>query len=127
MIFSGVDDLGDRLVVDAQIRRDAVQRRSLSVCLQDRRDDRGSPASVSIDAAAQTQQSERAQAKRFSEMLRREIAELSENLVAAEARWHRRCESGGYVDPPERIALVRRRVTDLEGMLKALGARFPRT
>jgi hypothetical protein len=27
MIFSGVDDLGDRLVVDAQIRRDAVQRR----------------------------------------------------------------------------------------------------
>jgi acetyl esterase/lipase len=40
MIFSGVDDLGDRLVVDAQIRRDAVQRRSLSVCRQDRRDDR---------------------------------------------------------------------------------------
>jgi hypothetical protein len=40
MIFSGVDDLGDRLVVDAQIRRDAVQRRSLSVRRQDRRDDR---------------------------------------------------------------------------------------
>jgi hypothetical protein len=40
MIFSGVDDLGDRLVVDAQIRRDAVQRRSLSVCRHDRRDDR---------------------------------------------------------------------------------------
>lgn len=39
MIFSGVDGLGDRLV-DAQIRRDAVQRRSLSVCRQDRRDDR---------------------------------------------------------------------------------------
>jgi hypothetical protein len=38
MIFSGVDDLGDRLVVDAQIRRDAVQRRSLSVCGEDRRD-----------------------------------------------------------------------------------------
>jgi hypothetical protein len=91
------------------------------------RRDSASPASVSIDAAAQTQQSERAQAKRFSEMLRREIAELSEKLVAAEARWHRRCESGGYVDPPERIALVRRRVTDLEGMLQALGARFPRT
>lgn len=40
MIFSGVDDLGDRLVVYAQIRRDAVQRRYLSVCRQDRRDDR---------------------------------------------------------------------------------------
>ena len=31
MIFSGVDDLGDRLVVDAQIRRDAVRRRSLQL------------------------------------------------------------------------------------------------
>ena len=38
MIFSGVDDLGNRLVVDAHIRRDAVQRRSLSVRGEDRRD-----------------------------------------------------------------------------------------
>lgn len=91
------------------------------------RRDRSSRTSANIDAAAQTQQSERAQAKRFSEMLRRELAELTEKLAAAEARWLRRCESGGYVDPPERIALVRRRVTELEGMLKALGARFPRT
>jgi hypothetical protein len=83
--------------------------------------------SASIDAAAQTQQSERAQAKRFSEMLRQELAGLTEKLVAAEVRWHRRCESSGYVDPPERIALVRRRVTELEGMIKALGVRFPRT
>jgi hypothetical protein len=89
---------------------------------------RGSSSSTSadIDAAAQAQRSERAQAKRFSDMLRRELAGMSKKLVAAEARWHRRCESSGYVDPPERIALVRRRVTDLEGMLKALGARFPR-
>jgi hypothetical protein len=86
-----------------------------------------SRTSASIDAAAQTQQSERAQAKRFSELLRRELTELTEKLVVAEARWLRRCEARGYVDPPERIALVRRRVTDLEGMLKALGARFPRT
>ena len=88
---------------------------------------RSSRTSADIDAAAQAQQSERAQAKRFSEMLRRELAELTEKLTAAETRWLCRCESGGYVDPPERIALVRRRVTDLEGMLKALGARFPRT
>ena len=38
MIFSGVDDLGNRLVVDARIRRDAIQRRSLSVRGEDRRD-----------------------------------------------------------------------------------------
>jgi hypothetical protein len=86
-----------------------------------------SRTSASVDAASQTQQSEVAQAKRFSEMLRRELAELTEKLVAAEARWLRRCELGGYVDPPERVAMVRRRVADLEGMLKALGARFPRT
>jgi|ERR1700733_13413917 hypothetical protein len=86
-----------------------------------------SRTSASIDAAAQTQQSERAQAKRFSELLRRELTELTEKLVVAEARWLRRCEARGYVDPPERIALVRRRVTDLEGMLNALGARFPRS
>jgi hypothetical protein len=86
-----------------------------------------SRTSASIDAAGQTQQSERAQAKRFSELLRRELTELTEKLVVAEARWLRRCEARGYVDPPERIALVRRRVTDLEGMLNALGARFPRS
>jgi predicted phage gp36 major capsid-like protein len=88
---------------------------------------RSSRTSASIDAATQTQQSERAQAERFSELLRRELAELTEKLVAAEARWLRRCELGGYIDPPERVALIRRRVTDLEAMLKALGARFPRT
>ena len=60
-------------------------------------------------------------------MLRRELTEMSKKLVAAEARWYRRCESSGYVDPPERVALVRRRVTELEGMIKALGIRFPRT
>jgi hypothetical protein len=91
-----------------------------------RRRDSSARNSASIDAAAQTQRSECAQAKRFSEMLRRELDELTEKLVTAEARWLRRCESAGYVDPPERIALVRRRVTDLEAMLKALGARFPR-
>ena len=59
-----------------------------------------SRTSADTDAAAQTQQSERAQAKRFSTMLRRELIEMSKKLVPAEARWHRRCESSGYVDPP---------------------------
>jgi hypothetical protein len=88
---------------------------------------RASRTSTSTDVETQTQQSERAQAKRFSEMLRRELAEMTEKLVAAEGRWLRRCEASGYIDPPARVALVRRRVTELEGMLKALGIRFPRT
>jgi RNA polymerase-binding transcription factor DksA len=84
-----------------------------------------SRASNGTDATP-TQQSERAQAKRFSERLRRELAEMTEKLVAAEAHWLRRCESIGYSDPPARLAAFRRRVADLEGMLKALSARFPR-
>jgi hypothetical protein len=92
-----------------------------------KRRDNSAHTSASIDGAAQTRQSERAQARRFSTMLRRELTEMSKKLVAAEARWRRRCESSGYVDPPERIALVRRRVTELEEMIKALGIRFPRT
>ena len=92
-----------------------------------KRHDNSAHTSAGIDAAAQTQQSERAQARRFSTMLRRELAEMTTKLVAAEARWRRRCESSGYIDPPERIAVVRRRVTELEGMIKALGIRFPRT
>jgi hypothetical protein len=51
---------------------------------------------------------------------------MTEKLVAAEAHWLRRCESIGYSDPPARLAAFRRRVADLEGMLKALSARFPR-
>jgi hypothetical protein len=65
-----------------------------------KRRDNSAHASASIDAAARTQQSERAQAKRFSEMLRQELAGLTEKLVAAEVRWHRRCESSGVHRSP---------------------------
>jgi hypothetical protein len=74
-----------------------------------------------------TQPSERAQAKRFAKILRRELAEMSEKVVAAEVEWHLRCESEGYVDPPQRLVVVRERVDEVERMLKALSARFPRT
>ena len=40
MIFRGVDDLGNRLVVDAHIRRNPVQRDALGVCAEDRGDHR---------------------------------------------------------------------------------------
>jgi hypothetical protein len=87
---------------------------------------RSSHKSANIAAATLTQPSERAQAKRFKRILRRELAEMSENVVAAEVEWHLRCESEGYVDPPERLAKVQRRIADVEGMLNALSARFPR-
>ena len=52
---------------------------------------------------------------------------MSEKVVGAETQWQRRCESEGYVDPPERLVVVRERVDEVERMLKALSARFPRT
>lgn len=74
-----------------------------------------------------TQRPDRAQAKHFANILRRELNELNEKVVAAEVEWHLRCESEGYVDPPKRLVLIRERTAELERMLKALSARFPRT
>ena len=73
-----------------------------------------------------TQPSERVQAQLFAKMLRREIAAMKRNVTNAEAQWQRRCESEGYVDPPERLAVVRERITEARRMLTALNARFPR-
>jgi hypothetical protein len=77
-------------------------------------------------AAAPTQDSERAQAKRFAKILRSELNEMNEKLVAAEVEWHLRCESEGAGDPPQRLVAIRERVAEVERMLKALRARFPR-
>jgi hypothetical protein len=93
-----------------------------------RGDHRGGSSRKHADtaAAAVTQPSERAQAKRFAKILRCELTELNEKLVAVEVEWHLRCESEGDVDPPQRLVIVRERVTEIERMLKALSARFPR-
>ena len=74
-----------------------------------------------------TQPSERVQAELFAKMLRREIAAMKRKLSNAESEWQRRCESEGYVDPPERLAVVRKRITEARRMLSALNARFPRS
>ena len=74
-------------------------------------------------AAADT---EKAQAKRFAKILRGELANMSEKVVAAEVEWHLRCESEGYVDPPERLVRVQGRIADVKRMLNALSTRFPR-
>jgi hypothetical protein len=73
-----------------------------------------------------TQPSERLQAQLFAKMLRREIAAMKRNVSNAESEWQRRCESEGYVDPPERLAAVCQRITEARRMLAALNARFPR-
>jgi hypothetical protein len=89
-------------------------------------DEHGAGSPRNHAAALPTQPSERAQAKRFAKILRRELTEMNEKVVAAEVEWHLRCESEGYVEPPERLAIVQARVMELERMLKALSARFPR-
>jgi hypothetical protein len=73
-----------------------------------------------------TQPSEQVQAHLFAKMLRREIAAMKRNVTNAESEWQHRCESEGYVDPPERLAIVRERITEARRMLTALNARFPR-
>jgi hypothetical protein len=74
-----------------------------------------------------TRRSERVQAELFAEILRREVTAMSKEVARAEIKWQRRCESEGYVDPPQRLVVVRERVDEIERMLKALSARFPRT
>ena len=73
-----------------------------------------------------TQPSERVQAQLFAKILRREIATMKQKVTNAESAWQRRCESEGYVDPPQRLAVVRERIAEARRMLKALNARFPR-
>ena len=52
---------------------------------------------------------ERAQAKRFAKMLRRELFnEINEKLVAVDVEWHLRCESEGDVEPPQRLVIAPR-------------------
>ena len=72
-----------------------------------------------------TQPSERVQAQLFAELLRCEIAAMKRTVRNAKSEWQRRCESEGYVDPPERLAVVRERITEARRMLTALNARFP--
>jgi len=60
-------------------------------------------------------------------MLRREIATMARKVTNAESAWQRRCEAEGYVDPPERLALVRERLAEARRMLSALNARFPKS
>jgi len=91
---------------------------------------RGDEPSTGSAAVAEviplTQPAERVQAQLFAKILRREIAAMKRNVSNAESEWQRRCESQGYVDPPERLAVVRERITEARRMLTALNARFPR-
>ena len=68
--------------------------------------------------------SERVQAEIFAGILRRQVTEMSEKAAKAETQWRRRCETQGYVDPPERLVIVREGIEEAEKMLKALNARL---
>jgi hypothetical protein len=91
---------------------------------------RGDKPSTGSTAVAEvillTQPSERDQAELFAELLRCEIAAMKRTVRNAKSEWRRRCESEGYVDPPEHLAVVRERIAEARRMLTALNARFPR-
>jgi hypothetical protein len=90
--------------------------------------DAGDETSATIaDVIPLSQPSELAQAHLFIDLLRREITTMKKKMTDAEAAWQRRCEAEGYVDPPERLAVVRERIAEAKRMLKALNARFPRS
>ena len=73
-----------------------------------------------------TRRSERVQAQLFAKELRHDIASMTRKIIKAESAWERRCESGGYVDPPKRLVILRDRLSEARRMLAALNARFPR-
>jgi hypothetical protein len=52
---------------------------------------------------------------------------MKRKVVKAESAWQKRCESEGYVEPPQRLVIVRERLTEARRMLSALNARFPRS
>jgi hypothetical protein len=92
------------------------------------RGDKPSTASAAVaEVIPLTQPSERVQAQLFAKIMRHEIAAMKRKLSNAESEWQRRCESEGYIDPPERLAVVRERITEARRMLTALNARFPRS
>lgn len=86
---------------------------------------RSSSKRADAGAAPVPPPSERAQAQRFAKILRRELTEMGEKVIAAEVEWHLRCESEGYIDPPQRLDQARMRMREIERMLTALKSRFP--
>ena len=73
-----------------------------------------------------SQSAERIQAALFAALLRCEVSTLSKSVAKAESEWRSRCDAEGYVDPPERLGVVRGRIEEAVRMLDALNTRFPR-
>ena len=49
---------------------------------------------------------------------------MTENVAKAEADWQSRCDIEGYLNPPERLVLVRERLAEAVRVLDALKTRF---
>ncbi len=73
-----------------------------------------------------SQPAERVQASLFTAILRSEVAAMSKSVAKAETEWRSRCDAEGYVDPPERLVVVKERMKEAARMLDALNTRFPR-
>lgn len=78
----------------------------------------------SAEVIALSQPAERVQASLFNAILHDEVATMTKKLAKAEANWRSRCGADGYVDPPERLVLVRQRLAEAVRMLDALHTRF---
>jgi hypothetical protein len=87
----------------------------------------GADDEVTANVIPLTRRSERAQAQLFARALRHDIASMKPKITKAESAWARRCESGGYVDPPHRLVIARERLSEARRMLSALNARFSRS
>jgi hypothetical protein len=87
----------------------------------------GSPGGDSLaEVTPLSQPAERVQASLFAALLRSEVSAMSRSVAKAEAEWRSRCDAEGYVDPPERLLLVKERMKEAARMLDALNTRFPR-
>jgi hypothetical protein len=86
-----------------------------------------SPGSDSVgEVTPLSQPAERVQASLFAALLRSEVATMSKSVAKAETEWRARCDAEGYVDPPDRLGVVRERIEEAVRMLDALNTRFPR-
>ncbi len=51
---------------------------------------------------------------------------MNGKVVRAESAWLCRCATEGFVDPPDRLAVVQKHIDEATRMLDALRARIPR-
>jgi hypothetical protein len=79
---------------------------------------------VALSDVGLSRPAERAQAKLFADMLRSEAELLTAKVAKAEQAWRVKCAIDGDADPPDRIAVVKGRIAEIDRMIAALHTRF---